>query len=206
LKEALFDHIRRDAQWRSRLAFLQPFLSRRVGFATGAAALLLAAVAMILTLTTRQQMNDLVAQTQELQEMVQAQAQPVTFTPRPAREQYALISMLATPDKHIYWAERRSNVRGMILMSANGSWGILAAVGLDALPPSKEYQVWLQREGQITKAGTFRVDGSGWGQLTLRPAKTLGNIQSIVVTVEPRDGSAQPTGEQVFRANMTPDR
>lgn len=209
LKEALFERIRRDAQWRARFAFLQPVLSRRVAFATGAAALLVAVAALTLTLTTRQEMNDLLVQTLELQEMVQNQAQPVVFSPQPAREQYSLISMLARPDKHIYWAERsmrNPEVRGMVLTTANFRWGILATVGLDILPPGKEYQVWLQHEGQVTKAGTFRVDGSGWGQITLRPAQSLEDVQSIVVTVEPRDGSHQPTGQQVFRANMTPDR
>ena len=209
LKEALFQRIRRDAQWRARFAFLQPVLSRRVGFATGAAALLVAVGALALTLTTRQDMSELVVETQELREMVQNQAQPVVFSPRPAGEQYSLISMLARPDKHVYWAERsmrNPEVRGMVLTSGNSRWGILAAVGLDVLPPGKEYQVWLQHDGQVTKAGTFRVDGSGWGQLTLRPAQSLGDVQSIVVTVEPRDGSPEPTGQQVFRANMTPDR
>ena len=94
----------------------------------------------------------------------------------------------------------------MVLTSGNARWGILATVGLDILPPDKEYQVWLQHEGQVTTAGTFNVDESGWGQITLRPAQTLEDFQSIIVTVEPRDGSAEPTGPQVFRANMTPDR
>ena len=204
LKEGLFDHIRQEAQWETRLTPLRPLLSWRGGLATAAALLLVALGAV--TLTMRQEMDDMKAQTQDLQKMVQNQPQRLVVSPESARQQYDLVNMLARTDKHIYWAERSSNVRGMMLTSANGRWGILTTVGLEILPPDKEYQVWLQRDDQVSTEGTFNVDESGWGQLTLRPAQSMLDLQSIVVTVEPRGGSPQPTTPHVFRANMTEDK
>ena len=206
LKNALFDRVRRDAQGGAWLAHFSAARFWRPALAT---AMIVTLVAVsVASFNNRQELRELGAQTQDLRMLVENQAEPVELTTQPAREQYALVSMLARPDKNIYWAERNTrfpDVRGMLLTSGNSRWGVVATVGLDMLPKEQKYRIWLQQDGRLAPGGSFTVDEDGWGQLTLRPPEPLSMFQSIIVTIEPQDGSSEPTGPQVFRVNMTPD-
>ena len=156
-----------------------------------------------------QDMGELEAQTQEIQEMVEKQGPPAPLKRQAARQQYTLVSMLAYPARNVYWAERNTRfprVRGMVMTSPDARWGLMATVGLNVLPPGRGYQVWLEHNGERVSAGTFTVDESGWGQISLRPDKPLSQFHSVLVTVEPLEGSASPQGPLVFRARLIRDR
>ena len=214
VKARLLGRIRKQAQPRRGGLFSRPALGWQTALA-GSLGLLLAALVGVGLMVNRE-MNGLESQTQGLQELVEAQRQEirdmaesqteaVVVNTQAARRQYVLVSMLATPDIHVFWAERSEEypqVRGMVLTSPDQRWGLLAGIGLKALPADQEHRVWLQRNGEFVYVGTLTVDDTGWGQTTLRPSQPLSDFQGILVTIEPLEGIHMPIGPAVFSATM----
>ena len=73
------------------------------------------------------------------------------------------------------------------------------AFELPALPQAKTYQLWLIADGKPVSAGTFSVDGHGTGSLRVDRLADVADIQAWAVTIEPRGGVPQPTGEMVLK-------
>jgi anti-sigma-K factor RskA/outer membrane murein-binding lipoprotein Lpp len=73
------------------------------------------------------------------------------------------------------------------------------AFDLPALAPDKTYQLWLIADGKPVSAGTFAVDAQGAGSLRVDGIPGVESIQAWAVTVEPRGGVPQPTGEMVLK-------
>jgi anti-sigma-K factor RskA len=70
------------------------------------------------------------------------------------------------------------------------------------LPPvaaDKTYQLWFIADGKPVSAGTFAVDARGAGHLRVENVSDVEDIQAWAVTVEPRGGVPQPTGEMVLK-------
>ena len=117
------------------------------------------------------------------------------------QQQRALAYTLAIPGTQVVMGEG-SGGRGVLMASEDGSWGLLVSTGLQELPPNRAYQVWLTGNGDRESGGMFNVDESGWGQVTLKPYRTLNAFHSVGVTVEPVEGSPAPTGPVVLQAEM----
>jgi hypothetical protein len=207
VKLELLRRVREAQERRHTGPLLRPAVAWQAALAVSLVGLL--ATLLTVTLLTRHDMAALETRTHQLSATVQRERlQQASVRAQEAGEQYALVSLLAAPDRHVYWAERHfvyPQVRGMVMTAADERWGLLTAVGLEPLPQDKRYQVWLQRDAQRISGGTFTVDETGWGQITLRPAEPLSNFQSLLVTVEPREGSALPTSPPVFRARLFSD-
>lgn len=62
----------------------------------------------------------------------------------------------------------------------------------------ERYQVWLQRDGERSSAGTFTVDVAGIGILTLPFDSGASPFDAVGVTLEPGAGSEFPRGPQMF--------
>lgn len=60
------------------------------------------------------------------------------------------------------------------------------------------YQVWLIREGKRKNAGTFHVNGSGFGVLTYELPETETTFDAIGITLEPDPRGSQPRGTKVL--------
>jgi anti-sigma-K factor RskA len=73
------------------------------------------------------------------------------------------------------------------------------AFNLPALAPDKTYQLWFIADGKPVSAGTFSVDPRGTGTLRVDKVADVKDIQAWAVTVEPRGGVPQPTGEMVLK-------
>lgn len=73
------------------------------------------------------------------------------------------------------------------------------AFNLPALAPDKTYQLWFIADGKPVSAGTFSVDPRGTGTLRVDKVADVKDIQVWAVTVEPRGGVPQPTGEMVLK-------
>lgn len=73
------------------------------------------------------------------------------------------------------------------------------AFNLPALAPDKTYQLWFIAGGKPVSAGTFSVDPRGTGSLRVEQVVDVKDIQAWAVTVEPRGGVPQPTGEMVLK-------
>lgn len=66
---------------------------------------------------------------------------------------------------------------------------------LPAPPPDKDYQLWYVTKDQKVSASVFRTDPSGRKILELTlPPQVVNGLAATAVTLEPKGGSAQPTG------------
>jgi hypothetical protein len=78
------------------------------------------------------------------------------------------------------------------------------ARNMPQLPPEQTYQLWVAHDGEITSAGRFAANDEGRVWRSLQPAEQLGQVERVFVTVEPADGSAQPTGPEYLSGTASP--
>lgn len=64
----------------------------------------------------------------------------------------------------------------------------------------KVYQVWLTRDGSRSSAGTFTVDETGIGVLTVPWSDLSPGFDTVGVTLEPDRHSTEPRGVRMFRS------
>jgi anti-sigma-K factor RskA len=85
--------------------------------------------------------------------------------------------------------------RGTFVYDQKTGRAILMAEGLPATPADKAYELWFIPKGHSPMAGKmFTIDASGHAMLTEQmPAEAMENAV-IAITLEPRKGSAVPTG------------
>jgi anti-sigma-K factor RskA len=76
---------------------------------------------------------------------------------------------------------------------------VFYAYGLPALPPDRDYQLWWIEDGRPVSAGVLPVDRRGSGTLEV-PAVPFDRLQVWAVTIEPKGGVPQPTGEMVLKS------
>jgi cell division protein FtsB len=77
----------------------------------------------------------------------------------------------------------------------NSQW-VIYFHGLPAAPPDKAYQLWyITADAQKIPARVFTTDAQGRVQLRVSvPRDIVPRLAVAAVTLEPKDGSAQPTG------------
>jgi anti-sigma-K factor RskA len=73
--------------------------------------------------------------------------------------------------------------------------GVFAVTGLREAPDAHTYQLWLIEDGEATSAGTFDVRD---GISILETDRSLEGVDDVAVTIEPGDGSDQPTREPIL--------
>jgi anti-sigma-K factor RskA len=86
---------------------------------------------------------------------------------------------------------------GQIIISKDGEVGMLAVAHLPVLEPEYTYQVWLTQNGQRTDGGTFSVNQQGYGMLHIVAPESLLECE-VNITIEPAQGSIEPTGTTVL--------
>jgi anti-sigma-K factor RskA len=90
----------------------------------------------------------------------------------------------------------------IVIVSGDGENGVLVVDHLQPLNENQEYQVWLQRDSAEISGGTFAVDEDGYRGLRIIAPESLLTYTSVRVTVEPKGGSANPTGPQVLTGSL----
>ena len=114
-----------------------------------------------------------------------------------ARQREAL-ALLNSPDAkrmELAGSETAQNARGSFVYDQKTGKAVFAAEGLPATPPDKAYELWFIPKGHSPMPGRiFTVDSSGHALLPEQmPADAMGNAV-IAITLEPKRGSAVPTG------------
>lgn len=87
---------------------------------------------------------------------------------------------------------------GQIVISQDGEVGALTVAHLPVLEPGYTYQVWLIDKGQQSSGGTFMVNQQGYGMLAISSSVSLLECE-VSITIEPLQGSPEPTGEPVLQ-------
>lgn len=99
---------------------------------------------------------------------------------------------------------------GMIVWNPSTSSAVLQVFNLPVAPPDSDYQVWLIANQAALSVGVFVIDAQkGLRNLyALQTAATVGSADSLEfsVTLEPKGGSAAPTGRVCLRGMSPPVR
>ena len=91
-------------------------------------------------------------------------------------------------------AHESLEANALLLVSHRDGVGTLIAFGLTALPHGDHYDVWLSADDSRHMMGSFRVDETGWGTLTIAPGKPLADFEHILVT--PRPSEQVPSSDE----------
>ena len=113
------------------------------------------------------------------------------------------LAMLAYPGTQTM-AFTDGGISGSLLLDQDRNVAALIAWDLPQLKRDQVYQIWLiDPQGYRTSAGLFRPEsGLPFTSAAILPQADLANFVGIGVTVEPKGGSAQPTGERVFMVDL----
>lgn len=96
-----------------------------------------------------------------------------------------------------------TQAHAIILWDATAQRGILVAEGLPAIGADLSYQLWLHgaERGQRTAGALFSAEPTGEALTTIAPAVSGSAETGFSLTIEPRNGSAQPSGPVILSAN-----
>ncbi|MEX0750768.1 MAG: anti-sigma factor [Dehalococcoidia bacterium] len=90
---------------------------------------------------------------------------------------------------------------GMVVYFGETDEAVVIAHGISPLDASRQaYQLWSMRDGQAVSLGLMNIDESGRASMAI-PYDALA-ADALAITIEPRDGSAQPTSDPVFIAEL----
>ncbi|RPI81544.1 MAG: hypothetical protein EHM41_20420 [Chloroflexi bacterium] len=98
--------------------------------------------------------------------------------------------------------ELHPDANGMLVISHDGKHGTLVVEDLPPLEESKEYQLWLIRNGNRVSGGTFSVSRDGYASMWVSAPDPLGSYPTFGITIEPVGGSPGPTGDKVMGGDI----
>jgi anti-sigma-K factor RskA len=132
-----------------------------------------------------------------LRSQISAQGEEIAFHRQSWQETIGLLN-----DSSVKWyAVGGGPANGHLWATPNSQDACLVAQGLPPLADDQVLQVWVVRAGQQASAGTFDAhDGAGWA--LLKADDPVASYDSIFVTVEPRGGSAAPSGPPVMSGSF----
>lgn len=78
-----------------------------------------------------------------------------------------------------------SQARGVMVVSGDGSMGVIMASELEPLEDDSAYHVWLMQGAQRTLAGRMDVDENGWGTVALNSDGSLTQFDSVQLSRGP---------------------
>ncbi len=178
----------------SRLPRLLPFAA--------AALLLLGVWGAAGQLRMRDDLRRLTAERDRLALRVAALDREVGLARAEARQAAQALQILAAPSvRSVVLAGLGSTpgAAGHTYVNPQTRDALFYAFNLPRLAEDKTYQLWFIAEGKPVSAGTFAVNERGTGQLRVEHVVAVEDIQAWAVTVEPRGGVPQPTGEMVLK-------
>ena len=78
-----------------------------------------------------------------------------------------------------------SQARGVMVVSGDGSMGVIMASDLEPLEGDSAYHVWLMQGAQRTLAGHMDVDENGWGTIALDMRDSLSQFDAVQLSRAP---------------------
>jgi len=113
---------------------------------------------------------------------------------------------LVTPSAVITVSLKGTDVQpqaqGQLIADPSSQSAVLVIVGLTPLEAGKTYQVWLIQGEAPVSAGLLNVDANGQGVLVISSETAIGSFDALGISVEPEEGSLQPTGDIVVLSEL----
>jgi anti-sigma-K factor RskA len=105
-------------------------------------------------------------------------------------------------DSAVRWyAVSGGGTTGHFWAAPQGQVGCLVVQGLPVVKDDQVYQVWLMHDGERASGGVFEArEGNGW--VLIRLNEPVSSYQFVGVTIEPRGGSAAPTGTPILQGQI----
>lgn len=94
--------------------------------------------------------------------------------------------------------EVQPDAHGQLIADPNSQSAVLVVSGLAPLPSGKIYQIWLIEGSTPKSAGLLQVDALGQGVSVLTPEEKIATFDAVGISIEPEEGSQQPTGDIVM--------
>ena len=93
---------------------------------------------------------------------------------------------------------------GRVLWDPAKRNAVLQTANLPAQPEGKQYQFWIMKEKKFYSVGVFDVAAEKSNTLNMMPLPVgdTKEIEGFSVTLEPKGGSSQPTGDAQLRATI----
>ena len=112
---------------------------------------------------------------------------------------------LAQPDNlalelHSPYAGSRS--QGILLVSSDGSRGVLMVAGMEPPSASTSYHIWLMRGQDKVWAGKVEVDSRGWGTLLLQLREPIMGFEKVEMTFTANTSASQQQSDMVLEGNL----
>lgn len=105
-----------------------------------------------------------------------------------------LAAVLTAPDAHITSGATSAGGTATVVASPSEGKMVFTSSGMQALPPSKVYQMWFVGPGNTRSAGLVPpASSAGNGSTPPVLASGLESGDKVAVTVEPAGGTSQPT-------------
>jgi anti-sigma-K factor RskA len=92
---------------------------------------------------------------------------------------------------------------GTLAVDPGRSQAVLTVKGLQPLPSTKVYEVWLIPSNGAPRGVGFLTPGVGGGPWTAVVPGSLGGYKSIAATVEPAGGSPTPSNTEVLSGQLS---
>ncbi len=96
------------------------------------------------------------------------------------------------------YAESRS--QGILLVSSDGSRGVIMVAGMEPRNPSASYHIWLMRGHDKVWAGKVDVDPQGWGTVLLQLREPIMGFEKVELTSSAN--ASQVESEMVLQADL----
>jgi anti-sigma-K factor RskA len=117
----------------------------------------------------------------------------------------AIEGLLGSPQTHavtLPGSEDRPDAHGQLIANPDHHLALLVVSALPDLPPEQEYQVLLIYDTGHDTAETFRVDSQGQTVLLIHSSTPFSRYEAVGVSIEPKGGSPQRTGEIVLLGSL----
>jgi anti-sigma-K factor RskA len=99
--------------------------------------------------------------------------------------------------------ENSPSAIGLIVISDDGEHGTIVVDQMEILDESREYQLWLIKDGERVSGGVFSVGEDGYGAKWVSAPEPLASYEAFGVTIEPAGGSPGPTGDRVLAGSLS---
>ncbi len=101
--------------------------------------------------------------------------------------------------------EASPNGYGKVIWDAEHKRALLQVSNLPAVPQDKDYQLWIIKNNQPVSAGVFAInntDSDSFFKIEQMDMEAGQAMDAFAVTMEPKGGMPQPTGDMYLHGNM----
>jgi hypothetical protein len=112
---------------------------------------------------------------------------------------------LAQPDNmslELHSPSVGSSSQGILLVSSDGSRGVIMVAGMNPPTEAMEYHVWLMRGQDKLWVGKIGVDSRGWGTVSLQLPESIMGFEKVELTEGSTNDAAGQQTDMVLQGNL----